>query len=155
MSLVGCNVESLAGGGPAGARFTPPASTPTSTVNDIGKIGLEKYRNDTRLVGGLVLPEKVTEIGHAAFEGCTGITSVSIPDSVTVIGRGAFRGCTSLSSASIAASTRYRKEDFPPGCRVEMRQAETNPADPTISMGKRASNSKVRFYNVDSVTDSE
>ena len=38
----------------------------------------------------------VTSIGYNAFNGCTGLTSISIPNSVTSIGDSAFDGCTSL-----------------------------------------------------------
>ena len=43
----------------------------------------------------------VTNIGDSAFNGCTGLTSVTIPDSVKSIGESAFRGCTGLSSVTI------------------------------------------------------
>ncbi len=55
--------------------------------------------------GEVIIPEKVTykgityrvaEIGASAFEGCTGITSVTIPSNVVIINDGAFYGCTSL-----------------------------------------------------------
>ncbi len=35
----------------------------------------------------------VTSIGQEAFEGCSGLTSISIPSSVTSIGSYAFSGC--------------------------------------------------------------
>lgn len=40
--------------------------------------------------GDVAIPNSVTEIGDSAFDGCTGLTSVTIPDSVTAIGRSAF-----------------------------------------------------------------
>lgn len=46
----------------------------------------------------------VMNIGQSAFEGCTGLTSVTIPGSVTVIGEAAFRGCSSLTSIIIPNS---------------------------------------------------
>lgn len=45
-----------------------------------------------------------TVIGDYAFEGCTGLTSITIPDSVTSIGDDAFNGCTSLTSITIPNS---------------------------------------------------
>ena len=50
------------------------------------------------------IPNSVTSIGCAAFEGCTGLTSITIPNSVTSIGDGAFRGCSSLTSITIPNS---------------------------------------------------
>ena len=46
----------------------------------------------------LVIEDGVTRIGDRAFEGCSGLTSVTIPDSVTSIGNRAFEGCTGLTS---------------------------------------------------------
>jgi hypothetical protein len=45
----------------------------------------------------------VTSIGVSAFEGCTGLTSITIPDSVTHIGKSAFVN-TGLTSITIPAS---------------------------------------------------
>ena len=43
----------------------------------------------------------VVQIGDTAFEGCTGIRTVTIPDTVTQIGSGAFRGCTSVTTVTL------------------------------------------------------
>ena len=51
-----------------------------------------------------IIPNNVTSIGHFAFEGCTGLTSVTIPNSVTWIGDYAFSGCLGLTSITIPNS---------------------------------------------------
>ena len=69
-----------------------------------------RYAN---LTGDLVIPASVTydnitysvtSIDSSAFEGCTGLTTVTIPDSVTSIGNQAFLGCTGLTSVTIGNS---------------------------------------------------
>ena len=44
-------------------------------------------------VKDLVIPNSVTSIGYRAFQGCSGLTSITIPNSVTSINRGAFERC--------------------------------------------------------------
>ena len=50
------------------------------------------------------IPDGVTSIGYAAFEECTGLTSIYIPDGVTSIGDYAFERCTGLESITIPDS---------------------------------------------------
>ena len=46
----------------------------------------------------LTLPSSVTSIGGYAFDGCSGLTSLTIPSGVTSIGYSAFNGCSGLTS---------------------------------------------------------
>ena len=46
----------------------------------------------------VTIGNSVTSIGYYAFEGCTGLTSITIPNSVTSIGYYAFEGCTGLTT---------------------------------------------------------
>jgi len=54
--------------------------------------------------GTLAIPSGVTTIGPYAFNGCSGLTSVTIPSSATSIGNSAFYGCSSLTSVTIPSS---------------------------------------------------
>jgi hypothetical protein len=49
----------------------------------------------------VIIPNGVTNIAFAAFQDCTGLTSVTIPDSVTEIRTNAFEGCSGLTSVTI------------------------------------------------------
>jgi len=66
--------------------------------------------SDNTLIAGCknsVIPSGVTRIGNYAFEGCSGLTSITIPDSVSYIDSAAFRGCSGLTSIIIPASVSY------------------------------------------------
>ena len=69
-----------------------------SGLSNIMSSGRTLYIGGEKVEDDLVIPDSVTSIGDSAFEGCTGLTSVTIPDSVTSIGWHAFPGCTSLTS---------------------------------------------------------
>ena len=75
--------------------------------------GDDSESHSDRYSGGVVIPSSViynaqtytvTSIGISAFDGCTGLTSVTIPNSVTSIGKWAFWGCTGLTSVTIPNS---------------------------------------------------
>ena len=52
----------------------------------------------------ITIPNSVTSIDYGAFWNCTGLTSITIPNSVTSIDYNAFRGCTGLTSIVIGNS---------------------------------------------------
>ena len=70
------------------------------TVTNIGFAAFEGCSSLT----SVTIPESVTAIGSDAFRGCTGLTSVTIPEGVTSIGEYAFYGCSSLTSVTIPSS---------------------------------------------------
>ena len=54
--------------------------------------------------GSYAIPASVTTLGNEAFNGCNGLTAVTIPDGVTRIGDYAFNYCTNLGNVTIPAS---------------------------------------------------
>ena len=72
--------------------------------------------NPDKLVGSLVLPDCITEIGVYAFRHCNSLTSVTIPDSVTKIGFGAFQNCSSLNRVVIPKSVNLIRSKAFAGC---------------------------------------
>ena len=52
----------------------------------------------------LTIPSSVTEIGRYAFYGCSGLINLTIPSGVTEIGSEAFEGCSGLTSLTIPSS---------------------------------------------------
>ena len=52
----------------------------------------------------VTIPNSVTSIGGFVFSGCTGLVSVEIPDSVTSLGDRVFSGCTGLTSVALGGS---------------------------------------------------
>ncbi len=72
--------------------------------------GDNKYAGDVNIPSSVTYKSKqldVISIGASAFEGCTGLTSVTIGNSVTSIGSVAFRGCIRLTGVTIGNSVTY------------------------------------------------
>ena len=76
-----------------------------STVipNDVTAIGIAAFNGHTGLTS-ITIPNSVTSIGGIAFEDCTGLTSITLGNGVTSIGNNAFDGCTGLKSLIIPNS---------------------------------------------------
>ena len=81
----------------------PATVTYGGTTYSVTSIGEDAFDGCTGLTS-ITIPNSVTNIGNEAFYGCTGLTSISIPESVTSIGERAFYGCTGLTSITIPNS---------------------------------------------------
>jgi len=68
-----------------------------STIDGLPVIGIGPwaFNGDTGLIS-VTIPNNITSIEFGAFSSCSNLISVSIGNSVTSIGRQAFSGCISL-----------------------------------------------------------
>ena len=71
--------------------------------NSVTSIGDRAFEGCSGLTS-VTIQGSVTSIGESAFSGCRSLTSVTIPNSVTSIGEYAFRGCNGLTSVTIPNS---------------------------------------------------
>ncbi len=71
--------------------------------NGVTNIGDYAFNGCSGLTS-ITIGDSVKSIGDYAFNGCSGLTSITIPDSVTSIGKHAFNGCSGLTSVTIGDS---------------------------------------------------
>ncbi len=74
------------------------------TDNGVEIIGVSIKQETHLIITDNIDGQPVTSIGDYAFEGCVGLTSITIPNSVTSIGNSAFWGCTGLTNVTIPNS---------------------------------------------------
>ena len=77
--------------------------------------GINNFNRKTE-IETIKLPDSITTIEAAAFEGCTSLTSINIPNSVDTIDFYAFQDCTSLTSVTIPSSVTYMAEGIFKNC---------------------------------------
>ena len=72
-----------------------------AAVTDIGTV----FQNNTQITSfdEISYFTGLTSIASQAFNGCTGLTSITIPENITSIGMGAFKDCTGLTKAEFAS----------------------------------------------------
>ena len=88
-----------------GFRYLLDSDTKTATLVP---------KTDGKYSGDIIIPEKVkgndgveyvvASLGASCFEGCTGLTSITIPSSVTSLGGNCFEDCSGLTSITIPSS---------------------------------------------------
>ncbi|MDR1809570.1 MAG: leucine-rich repeat protein [Prevotella sp.] len=89
--------------------FASKTTIKTVTVNRVsassGTLGTELFQGCTGLTS-VTLPASanITTIGNYAFDGCSALPSITIPSTVTSIGMYAFRGCSALPSVTIPSA---------------------------------------------------
>ncbi|MDR0733251.1 MAG: leucine-rich repeat domain-containing protein [Dysgonamonadaceae bacterium] len=54
-----------------------------------------------RVIGSVVIPDSVIEIGESCFQQCPNLTSVTLPKNLSKIGANAFMACTKLTTINI------------------------------------------------------
>ena len=74
-----------------------------SKCTQLTRIGSRAFNGCSGLTS-VTIPDGVTSIGDYAFTDCSGLTSVTIPNSVTSIGSYAFCDCSGLTSVTIPDS---------------------------------------------------
>ena len=66
------------------------------------------YSDENTEISDLIIPNSVTSISARAFNGCSGLTSVTIGNSVESIGELAFYGCSGLTAVKVVSgNTKY------------------------------------------------
>ena len=88
-----------------GFRYLLESDTKTATL---------VHKTDGEYSGDIIIPEKVkgndgveyvvTSLGDDCFDGCSGLTSITIPSSVTSLGYKCFYSCRGLTSITIPSS---------------------------------------------------
>ena len=101
-----------------GFRYLLDSDTKTATLVP---------KTDGKYSGDIIIPEKVkgndgveyvvASLGASCFEGCTGLTSITIPSSVTSLGDYCFDGCRGLTSITIPSSVTSLGDHCFDGCR--------------------------------------
>ena len=91
----------------------------------------------------VTIPNSVTKIGQAAFDGCRSLTSVTIPNSVTKISDNTFSDCSSLTSVTIPNSVTTIGSEAFSGC-TNLQKVHIGNSVKTIG--------EYAFYNGTSIT---
>lgn len=87
----------------SGALIIPSSVTYNGYTFSVTSIAMNAFEGCTGMTS-VTIPNSVISIASNAFERCTGLSAVTIPNSVTFIGEGAFSKCSGLTSITIPNS---------------------------------------------------
>ena len=94
-----------------GVVVIPSSVTYSGTTYSVTSIGGNAFDGCHGLTG-VTIPNSVTSIGTFAFKYCSGLTSVTIPNSVTSIGERTFEDCSGLESIVVeSGNSKYDSRD--------------------------------------------
>ena len=108
--------ESIAEPGIGDEAFSGCTSLTEINIPEGASIGYYAFKGCTSLSSISFLPTSLTRISQGMFEGCTGLTSITIPSGITSIGNGAFKDCTGLTSITIPSGVTSIGDNAFKGC---------------------------------------
>lgn len=100
-------------------RVLVTAEMVSEALKEVTVIKTSAFNGCYTLEGELVIPNTVLEIGKNAFNGCSGLTSITIPNSITSIGDRAFANTKISNSVVIPEGVTTLSGTFE-GCRLAL-----------------------------------
>ena len=99
----------------AGGNYGVPFTLTSITITGGERIPSYAFEGMSGLKS-ITVPNSITTIGSGALNGCSGLTSFQIPGGVTTIGSNAFNNCWSMTGINIPASVRTIGDSAFAGC---------------------------------------
>lgn len=113
-----------------------PSSLKTVVITGGTSIGEWAFDGCTGLTS-ITIPNSVMSISKYAFYGCAELTSITIPDSVTSIGNNAFENCTGLTNIALPDSVTRIENCMFFGCK-ELKTVDFSENSKCSTIGRQA-----------------